>query len=56
VLIAAGGRLTDVHGHPLDYTSADLQNTGGIVASNGPLHDLVIEAIQPLVASRKLPG
>jgi 3'(2'), 5'-bisphosphate nucleotidase len=56
VLVAAGGRLTDVHGHPLDYTSADLQNTGGIVASNGPLHDLVIEAIQPLVESRKLPA
>ena len=56
VLIAAGGRLTDVHGQPLDYTKAELQNTGGIVASNGPLHDLVIQALQPLVASRKLPG
>ena len=28
----------------------------GIVARNGPLHDLVIQALQPLVASRKLPG
>ena len=26
VLIAAGGRLTDVHGQPLDYTRPDLQN------------------------------
>ena len=56
VLTAAGGRLTDVHGDPLDYTRADLQNTTGIVASNGPLHDLVIESLRPLVAIRKLPG
>jgi 3'(2'), 5'-bisphosphate nucleotidase len=56
VLVAAGGRLTDVHGHPLDYAHTDLQNTGGIIASNGPLHDLVIETLRPLMASRKLPG
>jgi 3'(2'), 5'-bisphosphate nucleotidase len=56
VLVAAGGRLTDVNGQPLDYTQPDLQNARGIVASNGPLHDLVIQALQPLVASRKLPG
>jgi 3'(2'), 5'-bisphosphate nucleotidase len=56
LLVAAGGRLTDVHGQPLDYTRSELRNTTGIVASNGPLHAQVIQTLQPLVAARKLPG
>jgi len=45
ILIAAGGRLTDTYGDPLVYTDADLYNAGGLVASNGPLHDLVVSTI-----------
>ena len=56
VLLAAGGRMTDVHGRPLTYTETDLTNRGGIVASNGPLHDLVVQTLQPLVGQRTLPG
>jgi 3'(2'), 5'-bisphosphate nucleotidase len=52
VLLAAGGRLTDVHGHLLDYTSPDLANRTGLVASNGPLHDRVIDTLRPLIAQR----
>jgi 3'(2'), 5'-bisphosphate nucleotidase len=55
LLIAAGGRVTDVHGQLIDYTRADLYNTGGIIASNGPLHDRVIEVLAPLLGSRPLP-
>jgi 3'(2'), 5'-bisphosphate nucleotidase len=50
ILAAAGGRMTDVDGNPLVYDTADLYNRRGLVASNGPLHDFVIEAIRPIVA------
>ena len=50
ILAAAGGRMTDVDGHPLVYDMPDLYNRRGIVASNGPLHDFVISALVPIVA------
>jgi len=50
ILAAAGGRMTDVDGQPLVYDRPDLYNRRGIVASNGPLHDFVIEALGPIVA------
>jgi 3'(2'), 5'-bisphosphate nucleotidase len=49
VLVAAGGRMTDVDGKPLVYDSPDLYNRRGIVASNGPLHDVVIRTLAPFV-------
>jgi 3'(2'), 5'-bisphosphate nucleotidase len=45
ILIAAGGRMSDIDGCPLDYSKTDLNNRGGVVASNGPLHDHVIQAL-----------
>lgn len=51
ILIAAGGRVTDVDGKPLTYAVADLYNRRGIVASNGPLHDGVINVLGPLLAT-----
>ena len=50
ILEAAGGRMTDVDGRPLVYDQPDLYNRRGLVASNGPLHDFVIDAIRPIVA------
>jgi 3'(2'), 5'-bisphosphate nucleotidase len=50
ILMAAGGRMTDVDGRPLVYDQPELYNRRGIVASNGPLHDFVIDAIRPIVA------
>jgi 3'(2'), 5'-bisphosphate nucleotidase len=55
ILLAAGGRMTDVRGQPLRYTDPDLTNGGGIVASNGPLHDRVLEALAGLIGQRALP-
>jgi 3'(2'), 5'-bisphosphate nucleotidase len=49
VVAAAGGRMTDVDGRPLVYDGPDLYNRRGIVASNGPLHDLVIHTLAPFV-------
>lgn len=51
ILVAAGGRVTDVDGHALTYTAADLLNRRGIVASNGALHQGVIESIAPLLGA-----
>ncbi len=42
ILDASGGRVSDLDGHPLRYTGAELTNRRGIIASNGPLHALVV--------------
>jgi 3'(2'), 5'-bisphosphate nucleotidase len=49
ILLAAGGRMTDLDGAPLVYDGPELYNRRGIVASNGPLHDFVIAALAPHV-------
>jgi 3'(2'), 5'-bisphosphate nucleotidase len=49
ILVAAGGKMTDVDGNLLVYDAPELFNRRGIVASNGPLHDFVIETLRPLV-------
>jgi len=48
ILGEAGGRLTDLAGAPIDYAAADLRNRRGLVASNGRLHDRVIDKLKPL--------
>jgi 3'(2'), 5'-bisphosphate nucleotidase len=45
ILIEAGGRLTDAANAPLRYNVAEHQNQRGVVASNGVIHDRVIEII-----------
>ncbi|HEX2659081.1 MAG TPA: 3'(2'),5'-bisphosphate nucleotidase CysQ [Polyangia bacterium] len=52
ILVAAGGRVTDLDGQPLAYATTDLYNRRGIVASNGPLHDHVIAVIAPHVQTK----
>ena len=52
ILVAAGGRVTDLDGKPLVYATTDLYNRRGIVASNGPLHDHVISVIAPHVETK----
>lgn len=48
ILTEAGGRLTDLWGRPIDYRATDVRNRDGLVASNGALHQLVLEKIKPL--------
>jgi 3'(2'), 5'-bisphosphate nucleotidase len=48
LLVAAGGSMTDATGAPLSYTEADLYNRRGIVASNGPLHPIVLRTLAEL--------
>ena len=53
ILVAAGGRMSDLDGRPLSYDGEDLYNRRGIVASNGALHDTVVTTIAPFVAKTK---
>lgn len=46
VVEAAGGTVTDMHGAPLDFTHGRLlKENVGVVATNGHVHDDVIEAL-----------
>ncbi len=48
----AGGRVTDVHGRPLDFSAGRvLGNSGGIVVTNGVIHDAVLEAVRAEIES-----
>lgn len=50
ILEEAGGRLTDLWGGKYRYDVGDVQNWGGIVASNGVAHDDAIIRLRPLLA------
>jgi len=54
VVEEAGGRVTDVHGRPLDFTTGRrLENNQGIVATNGRLHDAFLAAVGEVRARRR---
>lgn len=43
----AGGRVTDLHGRPLDFSSGHkMKNSFGVVASNGRFHDRILEGLE----------
>jgi 3'(2'), 5'-bisphosphate nucleotidase len=43
----AGGRVTDVLGHPLDFSSGiKMKKNHGILVSNGILHEVILEALK----------
>jgi 3'(2'), 5'-bisphosphate nucleotidase len=48
LLVEAGGRMSDVTGAPLDYRDPVLENRRGLCASNGALHDLVVQQLRAL--------
>lgn len=48
LLVHAGGRITDLAGAPLVYDAPDLRNERGLLASNGVVHDQVVEKLRPL--------
>jgi 3'(2'), 5'-bisphosphate nucleotidase len=49
ILTEAGGKLSDLFGAPLNYNVADVQNRNGLVASNGAVHERIIEELAPLL-------
>lgn len=47
VIQEAGGKVTDIHGHPLDFSKgALLAENQGVIATNGTLHDEVVAAVK----------
>lgn len=47
VVEEAGGRVTDMHGKPLDfYSAAKMMHNRGVVVSNGSIHEAVMTALQ----------
>ena len=45
ILEAAGGRMTDLRGQPMDYGSSEIRLQRGLVATNGHLHPGVLSAV-----------
>lgn len=45
LVVAAGGRVTDARGKPMDYRGESLSNDLGIVLTNGALHAEVLERL-----------
>jgi 3'(2'), 5'-bisphosphate nucleotidase len=45
IVVAAGGTFSDCDGRPLVYDRRHLHNERGIIASNGRLHDILVEAL-----------
>lgn len=47
VVEEAGGRVTDMHGTPLNFAEGKkMANNQGVVVSNGAIHDTVLKALQ----------
>jgi 3'(2'), 5'-bisphosphate nucleotidase len=53
ILREAGGRITDIVGEPLKYNQSEIHNLHGIVASNGAIHNQILETIAVVQAERK---
>jgi len=50
VVEEAGGRVTDVRGNDLDFAHGrTLDNNAGVIATNGPIHDRVLEVVAQFV-------
>ena len=49
ILHESGGRITDLFGQPLRYNVAEVQNRNGLVASNGVVHEEIVDALMPLL-------
>jgi 3'(2'), 5'-bisphosphate nucleotidase len=49
----AGGKVTDINGNPLDFSQGKtLVKNKGIIATNGKLHEVVLEAVKSVISRR----
>jgi 3'-phosphoadenosine 5'-phosphosulfate (PAPS) 3'-phosphatase len=51
-VVAAGGRVTDAEGKAIDYRAESLSNHTGMLASNGLLHETVLERLWQNLSKR----
>ncbi len=52
ILRAAGGEMTDIAGRQLQYNKDETNTTYGMLATNGALHPLSVEALRPVVQDK----
>jgi len=52
ILREAGGRMTDISGASLRYNMPEPRNLHGLIASNGVIHDRVVDAAKSVLSSR----
>lgn len=45
----AGGKLTDLFGHPIVYDMEEVRNLNGVLATNGTAHQKTVEAMAPIL-------
>ncbi len=50
ILTEAGGRFTHFDGTPLQYNTGDINQWGGLLASNGEYHDLLCQQAESILA------
>jgi 3'(2'), 5'-bisphosphate nucleotidase len=50
ILVAAGGRFSDLDGRRIDYAAGGLALRNGLVATNGALHGQVVDALREIRA------
>ena len=48
LVTAAGGKLTDTYGDAIDYRAASLSNDRGLIASNGYVHEALLQSFAEL--------
>jgi len=46
IVVGAGGRCTDATGQPIDYRGPELWNNTGFLATNGVLHERILQALR----------
>ena len=57
VVEAAGGRVSDVAGKPLDFSRGrELNQNRGVIVTNGLLHDQIVATVQTVLTSESAAG
>lgn len=54
ILEEAGGTVTDMHGNNLTYNNKNILRNNGVIASNGQVHETIIDTIQALQKNSQL--
>lgn len=53
LVLAAGGKATDIDGAPLDFSRGRTLPNRGMIVSNGRVHDRLLEAVSQLLAGEE---
>lgn len=54
IITEAGGKFSDLYGHPLRYNLPDVVHYHGLLGSNGILHDNIVARVAPLLPKHEI--